>query len=136
MDGKTWADLGEADIQPDRDWDYIKPSWNPWFADSARLAYFTHNHSVLSISSSDGTQRTGIQIGGTAGLAAPSPDGNLIAYVTFEPRPQKMRPDLMFWGGTGIWVVPVSGHPAPRSVTEKSSDETYDLRWLDDHSVE
>ena len=135
IDLKKWADLGEADIHPDRDWDYIKPSWDPWFADSSRLAYFTHNHSVLSISTPEGKQRTDIQIGGTAGLAAPSPDGKLIAYVTFEPRPQKMRPDLQFWGGTRIWVVPVSGHAEPRTMTEKSSDETYDLRWVDDHTL-
>jgi hypothetical protein len=135
MDRKTWADLGEAEIQPDRDWDYIKPSWSPWFADSSRLAYFTHDHSVLSISTPDGKQRTGIQVGGTAGLAAPSPDSQLIAYVTFEPRPQKMRPDLQFWGGTRIWVVPVGGKPEPRPVTRKSLDETYDLRWLDDRTL-
>lgn len=35
IDLKEWADLGEADIHPDRDWDYIKPSWNPWFANSS-----------------------------------------------------------------------------------------------------
>jgi Tol biopolymer transport system component len=133
MDRKTWLDLGEIDIHPDRDWDYIKPSWNPWFADSSHLAYFTHDHSVLSISTPEGKERTDIQIGATAGLAAPSPDGRFIAYVTFEPHPQKMRPDLQFWGGTRIWVVPVSGHPEPRPVTEKASDETYDLRWVDDH---
>src|ERR1039457_1398143 len=55
---KKWAAVGEADIHPDRDWDYIKPSWNPWFADSSRLAYFTHDYSILSISTPDGKQRT------------------------------------------------------------------------------
>jgi hypothetical protein len=53
--------------------------------------------------------------------------------VTFEPRPRKMRPDLQFWGGTRIWVVPVGEHPKPRPVTEKSSEETYDVRWVNDH---
>jgi Tol biopolymer transport system component len=134
-DRKTWADLGEADIHPDREWDYIKPSWNPWFADSSRLAYFTHDNSVLSISTADGRQRTDIHIEGPAGIAAPSPDGRLIAYVTFEPSPRKQRPDLQFWGGTQVWVVPVVGKQETRPVTLKSLDETYDLRWLNNHTL-
>jgi hypothetical protein len=135
IDLKKWADLGEAYIHPDRDWDYIKPSWNPWFTDSSRLTYFTHDHSILSISTPDGKQRKDIQIIGTAGLAAPSPDGRSIAYVTFEPRPQKERADLKFWGGTTVWVVSLIGKPEPRPVTPKSLDETYDLRWLGDHTL-
>ena len=135
IDLRKWTDLGEADIHPDRDWDYIKPSWNPWFADSSRVAYFTHGNSVLAISTPDGKQRTDIQIGGPAGLAAPSPDGRSIAYVTFELRPREGRPDLQFWGGTRVWVVSLSGKPEPRPVTLKSLDETYDLRWLDDHTL-
>ena len=131
----TWADLGEADIHPDRDWDYIKPSWNPWFADGSRLAYFTHNNSVLSISTPDGKQRRDIHVGGPAGIAAPSPDGRFLAYVTFEPRPQKLRPDLQFWGGTRIWVASISGKSEPWPVTMKNLDEIYDLRWLDDHTL-
>jgi Tol biopolymer transport system component len=129
-DMKKWTDLGEGDIHPDHDWDYIKPSWNPWFADSSRLAYFTSNRSVLSIRTPDGKQRTDIQVGGTAGLAAPSPDGRTVAYVTFEPRARKIRPDMQFWGGTRIWLISLGGKPDPRSLTQKSLDETYDLRWL------
>jgi hypothetical protein len=135
IDLKKWADLGEADIHPDRDWDYIKPSWNPWFADSSRLAYFTRKSSVLSISTPDGKQRKDIQINGPAGIAAPSPDGQFIAFVTFESRPQKVRPDLRFWGGTQIWIVPLRGEMEPRPATQKSVDETYDLRWLGDHTL-
>jgi Tol biopolymer transport system component len=135
MDRETWADLGEAKIHPDRDWDYIKPSWSPWFPDSTRLAYFTHENSVLSISTPDGQRRTDIQINGIAGLAAPSPDGHLLAYVTFDPRPRKQRPDLQFWGGTRVWVASLIGKPEPRAVTQKSIDETYDLRWANDHTL-
>ncbi len=127
--------MGDADIHPDRDWDYIEPSWNPWFANSSRLAYFTHDHTVLSIGTPDGQQRTDIQIGGPAGLAAPSPDGQFVAYVTFEPRPQENRPDLQFWGGTRVWVASLIGKPEPRAVTQKSLDEPYDLQWLDDYTV-
>ena len=135
IDLKQWADLGEADIHPDRDWDYIKPSWNPWFADSSRLAYFTRKSSVLSISTPDGNERRDIQINGIAGITAPSTDGQFIAFVTFESRPQKVRRDLQFWGGTQIWIVPLRGKMEPRPVTQKSVDETYDLRWLDDHTL-
>jgi hypothetical protein len=135
IDQRTWADLGEASIHPDRDWDYIKPSWNPWFANSSRLAYFTRDNSVLSTSAPDGKQRMDIQIGGRAGLATPSPDGRWLAYVTFEPLPQKERPDLQFWGGTRIWVIPLIGKSEPRPVTSKSLDETYDLRWQGDNAL-
>ena len=135
IDLRKWADLGDADIHPDRDWDYIKPSWNPWFADSSRLAYFTHDNSVLSTTTPDGKQRSDIQIGGPAGLAAPSPDGRSIAYVTFEPRPRKERPDLQFWGGTRVWVASLIDKRDPRAVTQKSLDETYDLRWVNDHTL-
>ena len=132
---KKWVDLGEAEIHPDREWDYIKPSWNPWFEGSSRLAYFTHDYSVLSISTPDGGERTDIKVGGKAGLATPSPDGQSVAYVTFEPRPQKSRPDLQFWGGTRVWIVPLGANPEPRLLTLKSLDETYDLRWLDGHTL-
>jgi Tol biopolymer transport system component len=135
IDLRKWTDLGDADIHPDREWDYIKPSWNPWFANSSRLAYFTHDNSILSISTPDGKQRTDIRIEGPAGLATPSPDGRFVAYVTFEPRPQRQRPDLQFWGGTRVWVVSLVGKPDPRPVTLKSLDETYDLRWLNDRTL-
>jgi hypothetical protein len=135
IDLKKWGDLGEVDIHPDRDWDYIKPSWKPWFANSSRMAYFTHDSSVLTISTPDGKQRTDIQIGRPAGLAAPSPDGQSVAYVTFEPRPAKGRPDLQFWGGTRVWVASLIDKREPRAATQKSLDETYDLRWLDDHTL-
>jgi Tol biopolymer transport system component len=135
IDLKMWADLGEGDIHPDREWDYIKPSWNPWFTDSSQLAFFTRNGSVLSISTPDGKQRKDIQINGTAGIASPSPDGQFIAYVTFESRPQNVRPDLQFWGGTRVWIISLGGKMEPRPVTQKSVDETYDLRWLDDHTL-
>jgi Tol biopolymer transport system component len=135
IEQSNWADLGEASIHPDRDWDYIKPSWNPWFANSSRLAYFTRDNSVLSISAPNGKQRTDFQIDGRAGLAEPSPDGRSLAYVTFEPGPRKERSDLQFWGGTRIWVISLIRKAEPRPVTLKSPDEIYDLRWLGDHTL-
>jgi len=72
---------------------------------------------------------------GIGGIAAPSPDGRSIAYVTFEPRPQEGRPDLQFWGGTRLWVVSFRGKWEPLGVTQQSPDETYDLRWLDHRTL-
>lgn len=132
---KKWTDIGEIDIHPNSDWDYIKASWSPWFGDSSRLAFFTHNHKVLSVVVPDGTKRINIQVARNAGLAAPSPDGQFIAYVTFEPHPMKLRPDLNFWGGTQVWVVPVAEQAQPISVTQTSPDETCSLRWLDDRTL-
>ena len=132
---RRWADLGEAEIHPDRNWDYIKPSWHPWFADSSRLAYFTQNNTILSLSTPDGKQRTNIRIGAIGGLATPSPDGKFVAYVTFESRPMKLRPDLPFWGGTKLWIIPLNEKSVPRPVTSQNPDETYDLRWLDEYTL-
>ena len=131
---KRWTNLGAASIGPD-DWGYIQPTWNPWFSDGSRLAYFTHDHEVLSIVGPDGVLREDINVDRTGGLALPSPDGQFVAYVTFEPRPMKSRPDLQFWGGTRVWVVPANGSAEPTPVTNTNLDEIYDLRWLDDHTV-
>jgi len=124
----AWTDLGKISIHPDRNWWYIQPDWNPWFADGSRLLFLTG--SKLVIATPDGKQKTEIQVDGPAGLPTPSPDGQSIAYVTFEPRPGKSRPDLQFWGGTTILVVGVSASSEPRAVTLKNPDEVYDLKWL------
>ncbi len=124
---KRWANLGKANIHPNTDWDYIKPSWNPWFADSARLAFFSG--SSLVIASPDGRHRTVLHVSSPAGLAVPSPDGKRVAYVTFTPRPMKVRPDLKFWGSTIIWTVPLDGKAKPRQVTSRNEDTTSDLNW-------
>jgi hypothetical protein len=49
----------------------------------------------------------------------PLPDGKSIAYITFEPRPKQVRPDLQFWGGTTIMVVPTSGESKPAQLLSK-----------------
>jgi hypothetical protein len=130
---KLWADLGKISIHPDVNWWYIQPNWNPWFADGSRLVYL--RDSTLVISSPDGTTKTEIKIDGPAGLPVPSPDGQSIAYVTFEPRPVRLRPDLQFWGGTTIWVVAASAGPTARPVTQKNQDEVYDLKWLSNDTL-
>jgi len=123
---ESWTDLGRINIHPDTDWGYIQPDWTPWFADGSRLVFL--RDSTLVIASPDGTTNTEVKIDSPAGLPVPSPDGKSIAYVTFEPRPRRARPDLQFWGGTTIWVV--SAGSTARPVTQKDQDEVYDLKWL------
>jgi len=74
-------------------------------------------------------------ITGVAGLPVPSADGESIGYVTYIPRPKKSRPDLQFWGGTTVWVIAASARSTPRAVTEKSEDEIYDLKRLNNSTV-
>ena len=52
-----------------------------------------------------------------AGLAVPSPHGKRVAYVTFTPRPMKLRADLKFWGGKVIWTLPADGKDKPVQIT-------------------
>jgi hypothetical protein len=125
----SWSNLGKVRIHPDAEWDYIKPSWNPWFSDSSRLAFISG--SSLVISSPDGRdKRILADVGDKAGLAVPSPDGELIAYATFEERPQRSRQDLKFWGGSTLWVISTARGTRAYPVTEKNQDTTYCLRWL------
>jgi WD40 repeat protein len=128
----TWKDLGPFSVHPDPNWDYIKPNWNPWFADSVHLALVSG--STLCIVRVDGTDRRELCPAQNAGLPVPSPDGKSIAYVTFAPRLAQHRTDLQFWGGSTIWVISTEGGP-PRQVTLTSKDETYDLRWLTNSSL-
>jgi hypothetical protein len=87
------------------------------------------------ITTPDGRQKTEIMVNGHAGLPAASPDGQSIAYVTFEPRPMKVRPDLQFWVGTTILVIPISAGSKPRTITLKHPDEVYDLKWLNNGAL-
>ena len=124
---RHWANLGDARISPAQDWDYIKPAWDPWFADSSQLAFFSGAN--LVVSSPDGrTKRVVCWLSEWAGLAVPSPDGQWIAFATFEGRPRQMRPDLKAWGSQ-LWVVPTSGGSRPRAVTGPDPDTTSGLRW-------
>jgi hypothetical protein len=125
---KSWTNLGEISVHPDKDWSYIQPSWNPWYADGTRLVFL--RGSMLIVASPDGTTEVEIKMDAPAGLPVPSPNGQSIAFVTFEPRPMRMRPDLQFWGGTTIRVVSISGSGTARAVTQKNTDEVYDLKWL------
>ncbi len=126
---KSWTNLGKIIISPNHDWDYIKPSWDPWFSDSSRLAYVTESGVVIS--TPDGSRKHLIaRPNRAAGLAVPSPDGKQVAYVTFEGTPVKGRHDLTFWGKTTIWVAPVNGSAKPRAVTRQAAETTYSLHWL------
>jgi len=71
---KKCADLGPVTIHPDREWDCIKPSWNPWSGDSSTLAFVSEDSVVVA--SPDGKQkRTLCHLVAHAGLATPSPGG-------------------------------------------------------------
>jgi hypothetical protein len=73
----SWSVVGAITIPPDSEWYYIKPSWNPWFSDSARLAFISG--SSLIISSPDGRDRQIVaDVGSKAGLAVPSSGHNLL----------------------------------------------------------
>ncbi len=130
----SWTNLGKFIIHPYEDWDYIKPSWNPWFADSSRLVFATA--AGITISSPDGKSKQIISKPKQAsGLAVPSPDGNIVAYATFDPKPMKESPDLKFWGGSQIWIVPIAANAEAHPVTHKNEDTTLDLRWLNNHEL-
>jgi hypothetical protein len=129
---RTIFSLGNITIHPDSVWDWSKPSWNPWFPDGKHLAFFSG--SLLVVASPDGKQRQELLKADRGGLAVPSPDGSLIAYATFSPRPRKDREDLKFWEGSVLWVVPTKGG-APTQITKPSENETYDLRWLTQDSL-
>ena len=131
---RKWSSLGEAVISPDRNWDYMKPSWDPWFADSSHLAYFSGRD--LLVASPDGqSKRVLLTSNQPAGLAAPSPNGERVAYVAFDERPMKARPDLTFWGNSAVWVVTATGQVAPRQLTQPDLDTTSGLRWLGNDSL-
>jgi len=130
----SWSELGAITIHPDSAWDYIKPSWNPWFSDSSRLAFISG--SSLIISSPDGREKQIVaDVGAKAGLAVPSPDGELIAYATFEDRPVNLRPDLKFWGGSTLWVISTVPGTKAYPVTGIHQDTTYCLRWMDNKQL-
>lgn len=130
----SWADLGEMVVHPDEGWDYIRPSWNPWFADSSGLVFVTNGNIVIS--SPDGNSKQVIVKPKRAiGIPVPSPDGRRIAFVTFEPTPKNVRRDLKFWGGTTIWIVPSLSGSQPRAVTVNNRDTTYCLRWLNHNEL-
>ncbi|HTR38071.1 MAG TPA: hypothetical protein VMH80_19315 [Bryobacteraceae bacterium] len=132
---KAWIELGTATIHPDPDWNFMEPSWSPWFADSSQLTFFDTDG--LVVSSPDGHQRRVVlRAEEPAGLAAPSPDGRRIAYATFTSRPRTAGPrNQPIWSCSGIWVVGLQATSQPRRLVGPASDLTYDLRWLDNEHL-
>ncbi|HKA01318.1 MAG TPA: hypothetical protein VKE70_32615 [Candidatus Solibacter sp.] len=132
---KTWSDFGAAVINPATEWEWMEPSWNPWFADSSRIAFFTAEG--LTVGSLDGKRkRIVLHTEEPAGLAVPSPNGRAIAYATFASRPRPERGNLLrIWNCTGIWVVVLDGASQPRRVVGQTLGLTYDLRWLDNEHL-
>ncbi len=99
--------------------------WDPWFADSSQLAFFTDEG--LIVSSPDGRhRRVVLHTREPAGLAVPSPDGRLIAYATFASRPAAPNAmgNLPVWNCTGIWVVGTQVSAEPVRVAGPSPEST------------
>lgn len=129
-----WTNLGSAAVSPDSDWDYIQPSWDPWFSDSAQLTFFSGSN--LVVSSPDGAKKRVLWAADRpAGLAVPSPNGASIAYVTFQSRPMKSRADLKFWGSASISIISTADGGDPRTLTPADPDTTMVRRWLGDSSL-
>jgi hypothetical protein len=126
---RQWANLGAATVSPSGNWDYMQPSWDPWFADSMHVVFFSGTD--LVISSPDGrSQRVLYKVEQFAGLAVAAPNGESVAYITFQDRPLPLRPDLKFWENTGVWVIPTTGGSVPRRITRANPNTTTGLRWL------
>ncbi|MFN0199615.1 MAG: TolB family protein [Planctomycetaceae bacterium] len=132
---QTWADLGPVTIHPlHGNWDYIKPSWNPWFDDSSHLAFVSGEEVVVA--TPDGKQkRTLCQLPSLGGLASASPDGKHVAYVTFEEGKSERRRDLTFCGNARVWVVSTLQPDKPQAVTEENPDSIYGIRWMNAEEV-
>jgi hypothetical protein len=132
---KAWIEFGTIVIHPDQGWNWMEPSWSPWFADGSQLAFF--NAQELVVSSPDGQRkRVVLHTEEPAGLAVPSPDGRAIAYATFASRPRTSGGgNLRIWNCTGIWVVGLQAPNQPRRLVGQTSDSTLDLRWLDNEHL-
>ena len=131
-----WTNLGRANVSPSSDWDYVQPSWDPWFKDSSQLAFFSGLD--LVICAPDGTKRRTLWTADSdhpAGLAAPSPNGAEVAFVTFQSRPATHRPDLKFWGNTSVSVISTIEGSRPRMLAPVNPDTTTVLRWLGSDSL-
>ena len=138
----SWTNLGSITIHPkisfagfgNNDWEWMKATWSPWFPDSSRLALI--QDSSIVISTPDGkTKQVVTKLTDKAGLPTPSPDGKLIAYVTFDAKLHETQPHWTFWGNTIVWVVPTVPAAKSRAVTNKSSETTYCLRWLNRNTI-
>lgn len=126
---KTWVDFGKITVHPSSGWDWMKPSWNPWFPNEDRIAFV--QNSKLIVATADGNKKTVVLEGlKNAGLAVPSPDGTRVAFATFDPTPMKFRGDLQFFGGTTLWVAEVREKSKAVGVTEKNRQTTLTLHWL------
>lgn len=130
---KSWSDLGSVTIGPDNG--AVNSSWSPWFSNSEQLTFISENK--VMVSSPDGTLRQTIAAPAErVGYPAASPNGQWVAFVSFSPRPRRLRPDLTFWGNSTIWVAAVASEPpVARQLTATAAESTSGLRWLNNDEI-
>jgi hypothetical protein len=66
--------------------------------------------------------QTILEAGEQIGLATPSPDGKLIAYIKSGAQENKQQRNWTFCGDTTICVVPAAPGAAPRPVTKQAPE--------------
>lgn len=139
---KSWSDLGKIIIHPkitfagmgNNDWEWMRATWNPWFADSSHLALISG--SFLLVVTPDGkTKQIICKVPEQVGLPTPSPDGKMIAYVTFNAKLHPTQPHWTFWGNTTIQIVSTIENSVPRAVTKTAIQTTYSLGWLNPSEI-
>jgi hypothetical protein len=128
---KSWTNFGKITVHPASDWDWMKPSWNPWFTTPGDDRVTFIQDGKVIVASADGKKKVVVLSNlKNAGLAVPSPDGTQVAFTTFDPVPRKFRPDLQFYGGTILRVVPTQPNATAKPVTQKNPETTFTLHWL------
>jgi hypothetical protein len=110
-------------------WNYRKGRWNPWSRDGERLAFVRQGQVWISEANGNATQLTF----DASNKIFPtfSPDGNKIAYITwqFDNRVHYTR-----LGPTDVWVVDVTTGLSAR--TSRSDPGRIDgLDWLDNSTI-
>jgi len=132
---RKWHDLSPAIIHPaSREWDYYKPSWDPWFRDGSKLVFVRGNTVVVSTPDGEGLDVIAT-LDAPCGLATASPNGKRIAVATFVARPRDLSPDLEFWGDARVWVMPCRPGAQPVAITLPNKDTVFTLRWLDNGTI-
>jgi HEAT repeat protein len=123
---KSIAALELEQIPKMGEWDYRKGRWNPWSKDGKHLAFVRRGQ--IWIADADGGNARQLTFD-ASNKAFPtfSPDGNKIAYVTWQFDNRELYARL---GPTDIWVVDCATELAAR-LTRPNPGHIEGLDWLD-----